>query len=82
MKSKIVRLLDPSYGLYLHWLWEKQNKGSLLDHFLCGLHAVIMIYVVGLGLSYVLRSLGIVGFIGALAYGLGFIVRAHKEVKE
>jgi len=33
-----LKLLDTTYGLYLHWRWERERKGTLLQHLMCGFH--------------------------------------------
>ena len=82
---KPLRLLDPSYGLFLHWLWERQRRGSLLSHLLCGIHGCFMICLVEVALVHLIRTStenNILAFTVGISYGIFFVVRASWKARK
>jgi len=81
---RFLKILDPTYGLYLHWKWEREGRGSLLDHLLCGLHASSMISLWVLAFYYltyislVSRDLALVA---SLTYGIGIMLIASVRAR-
>jgi len=82
---RFLKLLDPTYGLYLHWKWERMGKGSLFDHLLCGLHYASITCLVIFSLYYLVEILLVsrmFALIVSLAYAIAIplvaSIRARK----
>jgi len=79
-----LKILDPTYGLYLHWKWERTGKGSLFDHLLCAIHASLALCLGFLALYYLTEILLIsreLALIMNLTYGLAIPLIAGMRAR-
>jgi len=70
MNKKLLKLLDPSYGLYLHWKDEKEGKHGLAYHMLCATHWVCWFIIFLLLALYIHPDISWLGLLAVLIAAL------------